>query len=282
MGSFSWTRAEHTTKRANLTYGDKYKMLVPKEFGGGYIKDIYYDYGKLFECRKVSDFAFARCQGYFTYVDAKGQTYSMYSTADVYGILAYWNSVEGMNFDGVERPLTMIDILKRGRTHEDINRCKGVRIGCCVEEVDELKYPLKFVSPSYNGTYEDCGGRSYGDPNQGFGKYAWTHSDYSKILAKLRVADVAKEKEKLAVQENFVECSEAPAPNSYSSSDALKAVMALDLFCKIWCIDTDVQNDLEFRCNSCDFQTKEKKCLVKCFKCDKLPDYPNFGSMGDH
>ena len=45
MGSFSWTRAEHTTKRSNLTEGDSYKILIPKEFGGGYIKDTYWDYG---------------------------------------------------------------------------------------------------------------------------------------------------------------------------------------------------------------------------------------------
>lgn len=48
MGSFSWTRAEHITRRSNLTGGDSYKILVPKEFGGGYIKDTYFDYGQVF------------------------------------------------------------------------------------------------------------------------------------------------------------------------------------------------------------------------------------------
>lgn len=37
MGSFSWTRADITTDRSNFTYGDMYKLLIPKEFGGGYI-----------------------------------------------------------------------------------------------------------------------------------------------------------------------------------------------------------------------------------------------------
>ena len=36
MGSFSWLRADHTTKRSNLTDGDRYKILIPKEFGGGF------------------------------------------------------------------------------------------------------------------------------------------------------------------------------------------------------------------------------------------------------
>lgn len=33
MGSFSWLRADRTTKRSNLTKGDRYKILIPKEFG---------------------------------------------------------------------------------------------------------------------------------------------------------------------------------------------------------------------------------------------------------
>ena len=45
MGSFSYTRADYCTKRSNLTTGDKYKILVPIEFGGGYIIDFYFDYG---------------------------------------------------------------------------------------------------------------------------------------------------------------------------------------------------------------------------------------------
>ena len=37
MGSFSFTRADRSTKRANLTWDDKHKILIPQEFGGGYI-----------------------------------------------------------------------------------------------------------------------------------------------------------------------------------------------------------------------------------------------------
>jgi hypothetical protein len=149
MGSFSWLRADKTTKRNNLTDGDVYKILIPKEFGGGYIKDTYYDYGYVFE-----------------YDDTK-------ENADLYGILAYWNKCEGMIFDGDEYPSTMQDILERGNTHEQENRCKGIRIGCYDEQIDKLKYPLKLVSASYKGTYEECDMRSYGDPNQGFYKTYW-------------------------------------------------------------------------------------------------------------
>lgn len=153
MGSFSWLRADRTTKRNNLTDGDVYKILIPQEFGGGYIKDTYYDYGYV-----------------FYYDDTK-------ENADLYGILAYWNKCEGMIFDGDEYPSTMEDILERGRTRDQNNRCKGIDIGCYDKQIDKLKYPLKLVSVSYKGTYEECDGVSYGDPNQGFYKTYWEDKD---------------------------------------------------------------------------------------------------------
>lgn len=147
MGSFSWIRADKKTKRKNLTCGDSYKILVPEEFGGGFIKDTYYDYGYVF--------------------------YDTDHEADLYGILAYWNKCEGMIFDGDEYPSTMKDILERGNTCLQSNRHKGIKIGCYDEQIDKLKYPLKLVSASYTGTYEECEMRSYDDPDQGFYKTYW-------------------------------------------------------------------------------------------------------------
>lgn len=150
MGSFSWERADQTTKRRNLTDGDVYKILIPEEFGGGFIKDTYYDYGNVFE-----------------YDDTR-------ENADLYGILAYWNKCDGMEYTGDEYPSTMKDILERGNTCLQNNRCKGIDIGCYREQIDKLKYPLKLVSASYKGTYESCKGKSYNDPTQGFYKTYWT------------------------------------------------------------------------------------------------------------
>lgn len=147
MGSFSWLRADRTTKRNNLTYGDRYKILIPKEFGGGFIKDTYYDYGCVF--------------------------YGTDHEADLYGILAYWNKCEGMIYESENYPSTMEEILKFGNTCRQCNRCKGIEIGCYDDQMDKLKYPLKLVSASYRGTYEECEGRSYIDPNQGFYKTYW-------------------------------------------------------------------------------------------------------------
>lgn len=147
MGSFSFLRADKTTKRKNLTEGDKYKILIPEEFGGGYITDTYYDYGIVFN---NSD-----------------------KEADLYGILAYWNKCEGMQYEGDSYPSSMDEILERGNTSLQENRCKGIRIGCHDKDMKNLKYPLKLVSESYVGTYEDCNMVSFDDPEQGFYPTYW-------------------------------------------------------------------------------------------------------------
>lgn len=193
MGSFSWTRAEHTTKRSNLSEGDKYKILVPKEFGGGYIKDIYWDYGYIFATNKEND----SC-GYY---DADGNFYSAnyfrkfaenkYDYYDLYGLLAWWNKEDkklSLSYNGSTEPTNTLEFLKFGETSSDDNRGEGIDIGCYDGQIDRLKYPLKLVSASYKGTYEDCKGRSYGDPNQGFSKYYWTEG-YDYILNTLKNAE---------------------------------------------------------------------------------------------
>ena len=149
MGSFSWLRADKCTDRSNLTNRDKYKILVPKEFGGGYIEDTYYDYGYVFYYNKEMP------------------------TSDLYGILAYWNHCDDMNYEGDEYPETMTDIIMRGNTCLQENRCKGIDIGCYDEQINKLKYPLKLVSMEYEGNYEDCENVSYGDPSQGFRPTYW-------------------------------------------------------------------------------------------------------------
>ena len=148
MGCFSRMRADKTTKRSNIADGDSYKILIPKEFGGGFIKDHYQGYGQVLWDTEDN-------------------------MADLYGILAYWNKCDGMIYDGNEYPSTIEDILSKGKTSLHGNRCKGINIGCYDSQIDKLKYPLKLVSASYKGTYEDCAGVSYNDPNQGFCKTYW-------------------------------------------------------------------------------------------------------------
>lgn len=141
MGSFSWLKADNLTRVANVVYEKPFKFLIPKEFGGGFIKDYYQDYGRL------------------------GKKENGSPKYDMYELLAFWNSelIDGeLKYDGDFPKMKEIDC------YTDGNRSLGIDIGCYDKEIDKLKYPLKLVSVSYKGTYEDLETYSYGNPNQGF------------------------------------------------------------------------------------------------------------------
>ena len=146
MGSFSWLKADNLTKIANVQYGAPFKFLIPEEFGGGYIKDYYQDYG---------------------YLGTKEDGTPKY---DMYELLALWNHEAAeehgyeLRYDGEEIPM-----MKEIDQYTFYNRNVGINIGCYDKQIDRLKYPLKLVSCSYKGSYEDLDTPSYGDPNQGFG-----------------------------------------------------------------------------------------------------------------
>ncbi len=150
MGSFSWLRADNLTEFENISGTQEYKMLIPKEFGGGYIQDNYMDYGDIFDKNTGLEY-------------------------DMYELLAFWNKestfVEGektytvserLQFDGA------FPNLKPKDKYTDNNRCLGIDIGCYTEQIKKLKYPLKLVSVEYKGDYESCKNFSDSDPNQGF------------------------------------------------------------------------------------------------------------------
>lgn len=163
MGSFSWMRADMTTQRANLTMGDSYKILVPQEFGGGYIKDRYWDYG------------YVNKDGNAVYVDGNSKKRTISGEHDLYGILAMWNNhSESMDF-----------ILNYIDTNDQRLREEGIEIGCYAKDINNSRFPLKLVSASCNLSYEDCYMVSYSDPEQGFTKEYW-NDRYTELYYKYR------------------------------------------------------------------------------------------------
>ena len=138
MGSFSWLKADKGTKVKNIAYGKSFKFLIPEEFGGGFIKDKYQDYGLL------------------------GTKENGKPKYDMYELLAFWNNTEGLQYNG-EYPL-----MKEIDEFTEENRRFGIGIGCYDEEILQLKYPLKLVSASCKLTYEEVKSPSLGDPDQGF------------------------------------------------------------------------------------------------------------------
>jgi hypothetical protein len=138
MGSFSWNKADKLTGIENVAYGSSFKFLIPKEFGGGFIKDKYQDYG---------------------YLGTKENGEPKY---DMYELLAFWNKAEGLKHKG-ELPL-----MKEIDDDTNYNRGLGIDISCYHGQISKLKYPLKLVSASFDGTYEDLETCSVDDPDQGF------------------------------------------------------------------------------------------------------------------
>lgn len=137
MGSFSWLKADSLTRFANVEQGSSFKFLIPLEFGGGFIKDHYQDYGYL------------------------GKKENGKPKHDMYELLALWNAPDKCRFAGEFNPLKEID------EYTNYNREIGIDIGCYDEDINILKFPLKLVSPSYKKSYEDTLLPSYNDPAQG-------------------------------------------------------------------------------------------------------------------
>lgn len=147
MGSFSWLKADELTKVENIACGSSFKFLIPKEFGGGFIKDHYQDYG---------------------YLGVKEDGNPKY---DMYELLAFWNHIQIDNvINGLKYSSMFPPLMKEIDEFTRYNRNIGIDIGCYDNQINKLKYPLKLVSASYKGTYEDLDKPSYGDPNQGFCK----------------------------------------------------------------------------------------------------------------
>lgn len=154
MGSFSWLKADELTSVANIAYGQPFKFLIPKEFGGGFIKDKYQDY---------------------RYLGKKEDGTPKY---DMYELLAFWNKDMRIPF-GESHELVLGDLefddninwnMKEIDKYTAHNRSIGIDVGCYNSQIDKLKYPLKLVSASFKGCYEDIDKPSYEDPNQGSGR----------------------------------------------------------------------------------------------------------------
>ena len=142
MGCFSWVKIDD---RKELAMGQPFKLLVPKEFGGGHILSEYEDYG---------NFEISRCQ------------------VDLHEVIAFWNRPKEVKMNKAMRNSNMFETYGfAGSTseHNDHNRVIGIHLGVYDQVAAKLKYPLKIVSPECNDAYEDFDGRfSIMAPDQGW------------------------------------------------------------------------------------------------------------------
>lgn len=145
MGQFSWLDCETGEQVIDDRVRDVY-LLVPREFGGGHIKETCYD------------------------------GYGHFGGKDVYDLVLDWNK------DFIETVLTTLkDVWHCNiRKQDEANlrafandrpiscekRWLGIVLACYDEDNIRLKYPIKITHKS-NAVYESCM-PSMEDPNQGW------------------------------------------------------------------------------------------------------------------
>ena len=163
MGSFAWLRADKNiskNKQANICYGDKIKVLIPKEFGGGCIEGEYLDYGLV--------------------EDSNGKQY------DLYELIAIWNSTEIRNkiSEFYHKDIFLKVVGEEGTLDSKINniiRSYGVRISCYDEDHAKIKFQLNVVSKETETTYAKCNYFSISDPEQGF--VIWYWKEFNEVMS---------------------------------------------------------------------------------------------------
>lgn len=180
MGSFTWLRADKEiseNEQANICYGEKIKVLIPKEFGGGYIEGEYLDYGLVEE--------------------TDGNQY------DLYELVAIWNSPELRNklVELGYQNVNLKAVGKKGLLDSRISsiiRSYGIMIACYDEDQAKIKFPLKLVDKKTQITYEECKYFSIEDPNQGFEKWHW--EDFDEVVLHCQIGNYESYMEELKIK----------------------------------------------------------------------------------
>lgn len=165
MGQFSWLDCIDKTQILDDVIADVY-VLVPKEFGGGHIKETYYDgYGN-FGGHDIYDLVADWNKEYVTHHEIEDVLTHSWRREDIEWYL------EGLKRQ-VRKCERLMDFqrlsdedmkLKYGK---DYKRNIGIDISCYDKQNAALKYPIK-ITHNPDVIYEECE-PSKKDPNQGWG-----------------------------------------------------------------------------------------------------------------
>lgn len=144
MGQFSWLDCVTGKQIVDDKEKDVY-LLVPKQFGGGHIKETCYD------------------------------GYGRFGGHDVYDLVVDWNKdfiseVLKMK-DNWNCPISALDVLDFIRVKDDLEpiqekRWLGIILACYDEDNFRLRFPIK-ITYDEDAVYEECR-PSPADPNQGW------------------------------------------------------------------------------------------------------------------
>ena len=167
MGNFSWLDCDSVKENNRQIVNDKCEkvyLLIPKEFGGGYILESQYG------------------------------GYGEFGGKDVYDLVIDWNIKDITNIlqnkdnfkcEWVKEYEEEFIHLSKGEPLSDgvDKRTLGIAIACYDEDNAKLKYPIK-VTHREDLIYEDAN-FSLSDPNQGWGVSSyyyesWNYPEYAK------------------------------------------------------------------------------------------------------
>jgi len=152
MGQFSWLDCKTNEQILDDVERDVY-VLVPREFGGGHIKETCYD------------------------------GYGNFGGHDIYDLVVDWNKkylkhivkeINTWKCDWDERSIEVLNDFLHGREAVFLNngnwkmekRHFGITLACYDEDNTRLRYPIK-ITHDKNAVYEWCP-PSKSDPNQGW------------------------------------------------------------------------------------------------------------------
>lgn len=149
FGNFSLIKADNG-KYANIEKNETVKMLVPKEFGGGFIKGKFDGTGLIIE---------------------NGINYSIYELAGIWNSKEMFELVKEMGYDNPARK-NYVDSPINDKITEKIQK---IGIAYTIYDADHVraKYPIKIVSEDCNYSYEECDKISLYDKSGGQKRWEW-------------------------------------------------------------------------------------------------------------
>ena len=149
FGNFSLIKADNG-KYANIEKNETVKMLVPKEFGGGFIKGKFDGTGLIIE---------------------NGINYSIYELAGIWNSQEMFELVKEMGYDNPARK-NYVDIPVNDEITERIQK---IGIAYTIYDTDHVraKCPIKIVSEDCNHSYEECDKISLYDKSGGQKRWEW-------------------------------------------------------------------------------------------------------------
>ena len=139
MGFFSWLDCV-TDEQISCTKPKDVYVLIPKKFGGGHIKESFYD------------------------------GYGIFGGHDIYELVVDWNKdyLEEYRKHKTFKCTWLQEQPSVESAFENMEkRDIGISIACYDEDQAKIKYPIK-ITHDEKATYEDCV-YSLSDPNQGLG-----------------------------------------------------------------------------------------------------------------